>query len=367
MQLTQFSGNKSAYPVYLTIGNLPKSVCQKPSRNACILIGYLPVDKLDCSKLTEAQHCSKVQWIFHQSMKIVLEPLIKAGIDGVDMEGAEGNVWQVHPILTCYVANYPEQCLVTCSKYGTCPKCQCPAGELQDYPGEKPIQTANWTLSVINEAKSVSDGSPQIFHQGCMQCNVSGSVYEPFWKDFPYTDIHKSITPDVLHQLYQGVFKHLVEWSQGIVGTKVLDQQICALPHGFGLRNFKNGISSLGQISGSERKNMAKILLGCIQDKLSPSGKRAVKGLLDFIYLAQYPTHDNHTLGYLKEALDLFHKHKDYFIKINTRKDLNLPKLHSLLHYNKSIQLFGTTDNFNTEMFEHLHIDFSKQGWRATN
>ena len=45
-QLTQFSSGKSAYPVYITLGNIPKSISQKPSYHACILIGYLSVDKI---------------------------------------------------------------------------------------------------------------------------------------------------------------------------------------------------------------------------------------------------------------------------------------------------------------------------------
>ncbi|KAI0055814.1 hypothetical protein BV25DRAFT_1815092, partial [Artomyces pyxidatus] len=28
---------------------------------------------------------------------------------------------------------------------------------------------------------------------------------------------------------------------------------------------------------------------------------------------------------------------------------------------------YGTTDNYNTEMFERFHIDFAKEGWRASN
>jgi hypothetical protein len=33
----------------------------------------------------------------------------------------------------------------------------------------------------------------------------------------------------------------------------------------------------------------------------------------------------------------------------------------------ESIKLFGTTDNYNTEMCEQLHIDFAKHGWHDSN
>ncbi|KAF8874328.1 hypothetical protein CPB84DRAFT_1817911 [Gymnopilus junonius] len=249
-QLTQFSGGKSAYPVYLTIGNLSKAVRRKPSQNACILIAYL-------------------SRIFHEAMRIVLKPLKKAGKDGVEMTCSNGDIRCVFPILTCY-------CLVTCTKYGTCPKCQCPADSLGD-PKAAPERTRQWTEKIINDAK-VSD-SPREFHKECMSHDVTGGVYTPFWQDFPYTDIHKCITPDILHQLYQGIFKHIVAWCQRIVGEKALDQRIQALPFGVGLRQFKHGISKLSQISGSERKNMAKILLGCLSGLMAPTGIKAHRAL----------------------------------------------------------------------------------------
>lgn len=321
---------------------------------------------MDRSQMTDAEHRSKVQRVFHESMKHVLAPLIEAGKSGVEMSNHLGEVRQVHPILSSYVADYPEQCLVTCSKSGTCPKCQCGANNLAD-PTPRPHRTPNWTLGIIENARRASNGSAPQFSKSCLENEVTGGIYSPFWKDFPYTDIHRALTPDILHQLYQGVFKHVIGWCQSIVGEKRLDQRIRSLPQFQGLRHFKNGISALSQISGSERKDMAKILIPCLVGLAPPQAIKAVKALLDFMFLSQYPTHDDQTLKYMQDALDLFHTNKQYFIKVKAHPTLNIPKFHSLIHYIESIQFFGTTDNYNTEMFERLHIDFAKEGWRATN
>jgi len=123
----------------------------------------------------------------------------------------------------------------------------------------------------------------------------------------------------------------------------------------------------MSQISGTERKNMAKILLGCLVGRMPERGIAAVTALLDFIQLAQYTAHDSFTLGYLQDALSRFHENREYFILTGVRDNFNIPKFHSLLHYIEAIELFGTTDNYNTEMFERLHIDFAKHGWRASN
>ena len=93
----------------------------------------------------------------------------------------------------------------------------------------------------------------------------------------------------------------------------------------------------------------------------------AVRSILDFLYLAQLPTHTTETLGHLNAALGRFHENKSIFIDLGVRTNFNLPKLHSLQHYVSCIELFGTTDNYNTENTERWHIDFAKDAYHATN
>ncbi|EPS93902.1 hypothetical protein FOMPIDRAFT_28679, partial [Fomitopsis schrenkii] len=130
-QLTQFSGNKSAYPVYMTLGNIPRALRCKPSEHTCILVGYLSCDKISSDGISERKHRTLVHQLFHASVRAILEPLIKAGQEGIEVTSGDGTVRRVHPVLAVYVADYLEQCLVTCVKSGTCPKCQVPEAELE--------------------------------------------------------------------------------------------------------------------------------------------------------------------------------------------------------------------------------------------
>ncbi|KAI6046816.1 hypothetical protein EDC04DRAFT_2557607 [Pisolithus marmoratus] len=112
---------------------------------------------------------------------------------------------------------------------------------------------------------------------------------------------------------------------------------------------------------------MVKVLLGCLVSKVPNDVLTCYKALLDFIYLAQYPSHDDDTLEYMEAALTLFHKHKEVFISLGIQDHFNMLKFHSLLHYIECIKQYSTTDNYNMEAFEHLHIDLVKEDWCVSN
>jgi hypothetical protein len=169
--------------------------------------------------------------------------------------------------------------------------------------------------------------------------------------------------------------KHLLSWlkSARAFGRSEIDMRCRIQPPNHNITLFPKGISSLSRVSGKEHKAIFRLLLGLIVDLPLPDGQapsrvlRAVRSMLDFWYLAEYPSHTGDTLDRLEEVLRRFHANKAVFINLGIREGFNIPKLHSLTHYRSSITLFGTTDNYNTEQSERLHIDFTKDAYRATN
>ncbi|KAF9545927.1 hypothetical protein CPC08DRAFT_596753, partial [Agrocybe pediades] len=52
---------------------------------------------------------------------------------------------------------------------------------------------------------------------------------------------------------------------------------------------------------------------------------------------------------------------------LKIRKHFNIPKLHNVSHYPDFIRELGSTDGYNTEAPERLHIDYAKTAYRASN
>ncbi|KAF9790569.1 hypothetical protein BJ322DRAFT_1000183, partial [Thelephora terrestris] len=227
-------------------------------------------------------------------------------------------------------------------------------------------------LAEILEALSIFKDDPAGYSAACSKAGIKPIVH-PFWQNLPYSDIYLGITPDILHQLYQGVMKHLLSWVTTAFREKEINTRCRCLPPNHNIRAFSKGITSLSRVTGKEHADMCRILLGLVIDLKLPGSTSpislisAIRSLLDFLYLAQYPLHTSETLRLLHESLERFHANKHIFVDLGIRNDFNLQKLHSLVHYVNSIKLFGTTDNYNTEYTEHLHIDLEKDAYRATN
>ncbi|KAN0094971.1 hypothetical protein V8E55_003258 [Tylopilus felleus] len=332
-------GDKVAWLVYLTIGNVSKHIHHQPMCYASILVGYLPVSKLE----TFENNSVAGYRLFHYCMRRLVQSLVAAGREGVDMVCADGLVRRVYPVLVAFIGDHPEQCLVVCCAENRCPKCHVPAdqrGANFQFPSHNQDQTAH-----ILHVQATGQYPPKFIAEGLRP------IFSLFWADLPHADISTCITSDILHQLHQGIIKdHLKKWCMAITGKKAFNSRFQAMLFHPGLRRWKDGISKVRQWTGADHKQLQRVLVP-VPVGTTPNYDViwASCALLDF------------------DALNDFHTFKDVFIDLGCREHFNIPKLHSLVHYIKSIWLFGSLDRFNTENSEGLHIDYAKKAYATTN
>ncbi|KAI0728335.1 hypothetical protein C8Q72DRAFT_875895 [Fomitopsis betulina] len=352
-KLSQFQGDKSAWPVR-----------REASSHATVLIGYLPVAKLDC--FTDKSRPAAKYRLFHYCMRMMLASIAQAGRTGETMTCADRQKRSIWPIVTAYVADYPEQCLVGCCMENRCPMCQIPPnrrGEPEIYPPR--CQQETISLLQMQDRGTLPDVSQTRFKDLGLR-----PVYPPFWEDLPHLNVFEWFTPDLLHQLHKGVFKdHLVKWCTAIVGEDELDARFRAMSDAPGLRHFAHGISTVSQWTGREHKEMERVFLGVLIGRVDPAVVSAVRAVLDFIYLASLHSHTTQMLTLLQQSLENFHLHKQIFIELGARTQdhFNIPKMHAIEHYVAMILKFSSADGFNTESPERLHIDYAKDAYRASN
>ncbi|KAG9121340.1 hypothetical protein FRC07_002734, partial [Ceratobasidium sp. 392] len=318
-------GGQKVYLVYMATANIAKSCRRKPKRRAMVLLGYLPVNLFEDIDDDKERRRLKADLI-HRSMERLLEPLKVPSEEGVDMWCLDGRLRRVFPRIAAYTANWPEQNLQLCTSEGSCP----------------------------NKSQHIAELKP-----------LNLKPVWPWWGDIPDVNLATCFTPDLLHQLYQGIFKtHILRWLRHLVGKKVVDEQLAAIPQAQGLRHFNKGITGISQWAGRESKQIAAQILPVVAGSLSADLTDMVRSLINFMFRAHAASMTDTDIEAMERDLAWFHELKGLLIvhgmyKSDARFD-KIPKLHMLSHYTDMIRLMGTPDGFNTEAPEHLHIEYAK-------
>jgi hypothetical protein len=296
-------------------------------------------------------------------MKIVTDPLKTASHDSVETWCADGQLRRVHPILAAFEGDWPEQCDVCATLGSGCPMCHLKYKTQGNIWNMAIMRSKADTISALLSYEETQD--PSILIDNTLR------GYRPYWLDLPFTNLHTAITPDLLHQIYAGLYEdHLMKWAKKLVGETMLDRRFKSMPRAQGIRHFSDGLSGIRMWTGKESKEMAKVvlptLIGTLDDKLV----EAVRALLDFGYLAHMACMTEEDLADIEEALETFHRRKEVLVSegiISPSGFNDIPKLHMLSHYAWSIRQLGTPDGYNTESPESLHTNFVKKPWQKTS
>ncbi|QRW23250.1 hypothetical protein RhiXN_08286 [Rhizoctonia solani] len=366
--LTNNPRGDKAHPIYLSIGNISKAVRRKPTKRSMIIIGYLPVDSFDDVPDDSSRQQYRAD-LLHRSLDEIFKPLKKVSSEGVLAWCADGCLRHIYPLIAAWVADYPEQNDIACTTQNGCPKC------MQRWHG-RGCGGPTAPLRNQEEARQALRGYRLTEDVGMLQ-RLGLKPVAPFWDGFPELDVGRALVPDLLHQLYKGMFEHIRDWVEDLLGTVEFNRRFVVMPAAQGLRHFNKGVTRVKIWAGRESRDMMRQFLPIIVDaKAPPDFVRLVRALLDFSYLAHGAQLTEVELSRMDEALAAFHKYKDVLVN---KKDKRLgivvgdggfdriPKLHVLGHYTNDIRELGTPDGYSTETPEHLHILYVKIPWRMSN
>ncbi|KAH8984072.1 hypothetical protein EDB86DRAFT_3066193 [Lactarius hatsudake] len=357
------TGQTDYYPLYLSIGNLHNNI-RRSHRGGVALAGFLAIAQ------TEKKHSNSPGFrrfrrqLFHTSLARILSSLCLGMSEPEVVRCADGFHRRVVYGLGPYIADYPEQVLISGIVTGWCPKCTAPKDELE-------------TLGHPRSSEH-TDAIQELLGLGELW-NIYGIVGDvKFTNDFPRACVYELLSPDLLHQLIKGTFKdHLVQWvtvyirrkHRGAPGKAILDdidRRIAAAPPFAGLRRFHEG-RGFKQWTGDDSKALMKVYLPAIEGHVPNKMLYAIRSFLDFCYIARHNVITEITLTELEGALAQFNEYRTVFQEEGVREDFSLPRQHSMHHYPDMIRFFGAPNGLCSSITEAKHIKAVKEPWRRSN
>jgi hypothetical protein len=401
--MTQHQGDRSTWPVFLTIGNLHSTIRRSQTMPGMILLGELPIYK-EVKRAKDSSSDGVKAHLYHQAMAKIFDRKSISTVFQVDNEltmsqiaikelshkgfnvvCADGFVRKFYPIIAGMMVDYEEQALITGIKSGQhCSICKVP-------PNERETLTRQW------DKRTHEDTQAMLHH---IRENHSIKTSEDDWiHDVPnfawghaHANLHSSMMIDILHQLLQGLFKHLIDWVKVIVsglprgpemadeggersfGEMQLDERFRKMAEYPDLRLFKQ-FSAITQWTGEERQSIllqfipaiAPLLLENHADQLS-----CARSIVDFIFVSTYKVHDDETIRYLSHFLSIIDLKKEAFRCIRqgdkeSRGHFNFPKFHIISHYPEFIRRFGAACGVDTQHSEAGHRYHLKDFYTRTN
>jgi len=199
--LMNFSRDKKAWPVYITIGNLPSARPNSPGSIAVLLLALLPIPP-KFSKFSKADQCQRkinadtLQDVF----ELIFALLQDVAHAGIAIDCADGKVRQCFVILSAWIADHMENVVLHRLKTNACPKCEVPTHELGT--NAKSYRSRDYARYQRYKPENAISGS-EYDNDRVMSDNL-GIGQNIFYRldRLSASDLSK---PDMLHTIYLGL------------------------------------------------------------------------------------------------------------------------------------------------------------------
>ncbi|KAG2073128.1 hypothetical protein BDR04DRAFT_1116489 [Suillus decipiens] len=207
----------------------------------------------------------------------------------------------------------------------------------------------------------------------CRKFDLNG-IYEPFWLDWPLSDPSWFMTPEPLHHWHHMFWDHNLNWCIIIVSADELDFYFMLLQVFIGYHGFKDGISTLKQVSGRDHQDVQQYLVGLVAAAVPSDFLSTVCSLCEFRYLVQAPCFIKGAVAKVEHALQDFHTRKEAIVNAGAQQGKSgknklwaIPKLELLQGVVPSIHSHRSVMQWSADPMEHVHIDYVKVPGHAGN
>jgi len=344
----------------------------KASNHLFLLLALLPIPRfLHPNKKIRGVLDSR---LFHECVDIVIEPLKNAARVGIMMSDPLGYLRFCFPPLAAYIVDTPESALISGVAGKTSSVTLASYKEFGDN-FRHPSRTAASTIDqLIKVETTIHPWQLELYIPEAMKYRLNG-VHRPFWRDYPLSDPSTFLTPEPLHHWHKAFWDHDTKWCINALGGAEIDFRFSVLHPHTAFRQFKEGISSLKQVTGREHRDVQRYIVPVIAGAVSKDFLKAIRFLLDFRYLAQAPVIDEDMCSKIEAALKGFHTHKQAILDAKARRGKGkstienwfIPKLEFLQSVVPSIRLNGAAIQWSADATEHAHIEVVKDPARGGN
>ena len=369
--ISAMTGNRVAHPLLISLANIAMDCRTKSSNDLFLLLALLPIPKF----IHENRKIQSMleRRLVHECLDTILLPLKKAAQFGVMMEDPLGWRRVCFPPLAAYIVDTPESALMACVAGKTSSVTMAFYKQFGDNYRHEP-RTASTTLANLQAAESVIDPWSLIdYEKEAMKFRLNG-VHRPFWRDWPLSDPSVFLTSEPLHHWHKGFWDHDAKWCIFGVGSSEIDFRFAVLHPHTGFRHFKDGISSLKQVTGREHRDVQRYIVALIIDAVPQDFLVAIRALMDFRYLAQARVITDETCAAIDKALQAFHDNKQSIIdagarrgKKNVIENWYIPKLEFLQSVVPNIRDNGVAIQWSADTTEHAYITDIKDPTRSGN
>jgi len=378
------TGDRTAHPVLLSLANIHMDVRSKASNHAFILIGLLPCPKfLAKDRATRSVLENRTT---HLCLDIITEPLKLAARAGRMMSDPRGYSRFCFTALASYIVDTPEAAMIACVAGKTSHLTMADYRKFGDPVRQEP-RIASTTIAQLIALASQSDPFELSSYIPAAKAIRLNGVHLPFWRDWFLqsppgspprvltAEPSQFLTPEPLHHWHKQFWDHDVKWSIRVLGADELDFRFSTIQPTVGFKYFKDGVSTLKQVTGRAHRDVERYLVGIIARKALPPFVIAIRALMDFRYLAQARQLDDTLLNRIASSLQLFHTHKQSILDSHARvgkgnkpmDHFQIPKLELMHGVVPSITSSGAVIQWSADTTERAHITEVKVPGRSGN